>query len=619
MKKVISILVALFLINGYSTSQAKVKEIIKRADLLLDMMEYEPAIMNYLRASSLNPQRRNIRKKMGYAYFQLGRVNDALRYLKEELTLFPDNGDAYDLFVYVLFESDRIQENFAFLESLDLQTQTDKESPDPGLGDFILGMHFKETENYDKATKYFRKALERGHDPMKYYVQLLDIYLLRIDRSTERPTTDFPIDGLGMVILNEARQNYGGTPSEIYFLFGLRYFENSNWQKARESFEIAARLQPDIDLKDALFNLASIKYNYKDFDKASEYFREIIETNPEDAEVKFYLDCCQKKLDTSLDNNKLMPEPCPKQINSSREFIDRPDRKYKRKFENDPSFVLQNINNLAVELVQSNKFHKALEKFRKGLKISPESPVLNLNTAIVYSWLDNLEEAEKHALLALRKKGFGRVPKSRKRETLTTTKIPLSEWTFWVALEEGNYFSDAYNHLGTIYFKKGEYNKAKSAFRKTIEINPIDARGHFNLGCAYRVLGNRDRAEEEWKLALKYEKESKKHKESGYFSEDQLEIALIVLETRISFKVHKYLGELYLEKGLSDKAIKEFQKAIELEPDDPEPYYGIGKIYYKKAKQNAKYVRETIFYFEKYLYLGGEKEKEVKELLKGLK
>ena len=116
MKKLIPILVALFLINVYSIPQARDK-IMKRADLLLDMMEYNSAIMNYLRTYSLNPQRQNIRKKIGYAYFQLGRVDDALKYLKEELTLFPDNGDAYDLFIYVLLESDRIQENYGFLEN----------------------------------------------------------------------------------------------------------------------------------------------------------------------------------------------------------------------------------------------------------------------------------------------------------------------------------------------------------------------------------------------------------------------------------------------------------------------------------------------------------------------
>jgi hypothetical protein len=49
------------------------------------------------------------------------------------------------------------------------------------------------------------------------------------------------------------------------------------------------------------------------------------------------------------------------------------------------------------------------------------------------------------------------------------------------------------------------------------------------------------------------------------------------------------------------------------------PYYGIGKVYYKKSKQHEKYVREAVFYFEKYFYLGGEKEKEVRELLEFLK
>ena len=79
------------------------------------------------------------------------------------------------------------------------------------------------------------------------------------------------------------------------------------------------------------------------------------------------------------------------------------------------------------------------------------------------------------------------------------------------------------------------------------------------------------------------------------------------------------MGELYQEKGLPDKALKEFENAIELEPDDPEPYYGIGKIYYEKTKQNETYLRKAISYLEKYLYLGGEKQKEVRELLKGLK
>jgi tetratricopeptide (TPR) repeat protein len=70
---------------------------------------------------------------------------------------------------------------------------------------------------------------------------------------------------------------------------------------------------------------------------------------------------------------------------------------------------------------------------------------------------------------------------------------------------------------------------------------------------------------------------------------------------------------------LPEKALKEFKKAIKLEPDDPEPYYELGNIYNKKSEHNEKYVRKAVFYYEKYLYLGGEKEEEVKVLLKPLK
>lgn len=94
---------------------------------------------------------------------------------------------------------------------------------------------------------------------------------------------------------------------------------------------------------------------------------------------------------------------------------------------------------------------------------------------------------------------------------------------------------------------------------------------------------------------------------------------MIVLEIRISFKAHKYLGRLYLEKNSPEKALKEFEKAIELEPDDPECYYVLGKLYQKKSKRNEKYVKKSIFCYEKYLYLGGEKEEEVKQILKSLK
>ncbi|MDH5385504.1 MAG: tetratricopeptide repeat protein [Candidatus Aminicenantes bacterium] len=634
----IFIWIAVFFVNSYFfPSCPEQEDIAERADLMLDMMEYESAIMNYMRVLSQNPQQRHIRKEIGYAYYQLEKVDDALNSIKEELNLFPDNGDAYDLLTYILYKLDKLHEANNFLKSLDFPIILTEENPHiGGLACFILGMHFKQVKEYRRAEKFFRRAIEKGHDKVKCFVQLIDIELFqgRLKFDVEFAPIikyTFSLDS----ILAEAVGEYQSRP-EFLFIIGLRYFKDylnisiqidplENLIKSVKSFELASELKPDF--KDAIFNLACISYNFNDFRKASEYFQKVIEIDPEDAEVKFYLDCCQKKLDTSLDK-KLISEQCPKWINLSREFIDKPDREYDYKYHNDIEFVFENINHLGLEYIKVGKFQEGLKRFRNGLKINPHSPGIHLNMGLVYSWLDDFKEAEKHTLLALREKDFiGRVPASRRREIQRkmkasiqkATAIPLSEWTFDVALKEGNYFLDAYNTLGTLYFDRKEFDKSILAFKKVIEIYQGDAMGHYNLGCACWAIDDKKNAEKEWKDAIRYEEEMKRMEKTGEVSEDQLDVSLIVLYRPIAFRAHKSLGRLYFERNLKDKALKEFERALKLEPEDPEPYYEIGKIYEEKSEHDEKYLRKAISSYEKYLYLGGEKEAEVKEILKSLK
>ncbi|MFQ6126495.1 MAG: tetratricopeptide repeat protein [Candidatus Heimdallarchaeota archaeon] len=55
----------------------------KQADMLLDMMEYGSAIAHFQKILSQNPGVKDVRKKIGYAYFQLENIDDALEFLKE--------------------------------------------------------------------------------------------------------------------------------------------------------------------------------------------------------------------------------------------------------------------------------------------------------------------------------------------------------------------------------------------------------------------------------------------------------------------------------------------------------------------------------------------------------
>jgi tetratricopeptide (TPR) repeat protein len=645
MKKLISILIsilmAVLLINIYSISSSQQKNIIKEADLFLDMMEYEAAILNYMKALSEDSRQRDIRKNIGYAYFQLEKIDEALEYLKEELSIFPDNGDAYDLLIYVLFKLNRLDEAHDLIGNLEVQFKPEEGNPNCGLGNFIFGVHFKGKKEYRKARNFFRRARERGYHLLKCYVQLADIeltlgnkrgFLNVIAAAKEKHAELYEIHTTRYELF------------EFYFMYGLLYYAQFKLDipgynialylhLSYERFKEALKLKPDS--KDTLFNLACLTYNFRQFKEASQYFEKILDVEPGNTEIAFYLDCCLEKLNKSSKEKKIS-EKCPKTLNLSKDFIENPESEYKYQFKNDLLSVFQNIQYLALDFVRQGKLDDAIKRYNNGLKIDEESPGVNFNLGMVYFWQDNFKEAEKRALIALRRKYFyatipdiltsGRLRDRKKAAAIRKARsvhespdIPISKWTFDVALKEGNYFIEAYDLLGNIYFKKGETDKSVTAFKKVIEIQQKDAMGHYNLGCSYLHLKDLDNAEKEWKKAIKYEKESKKIRDREKISEDQLDISLIVIKRPVSFRAHKSLGQLYVTKNLPEKAMKEFKKAIKLEPDDPEPYYELGNIYNKKSEQNEKYVKNAVFYYEKYLYLGGEKEKEVRELLKSLR
>lgn len=619
MQKLISILFTILLISIHASSYQTQKNLIDSADLYLDMMEYKAAIDFYLKAISKNPKQRDIQKRIAYAYFQLKKFDDSLQAIKEELKIYPDNEDAYNLLVYILFSLDKLDKADNFLECYGFPISLTENNPHiGGLGCFILGMHSKEIKKYDRAIKYFRKALEKDYDPVKCFVQLIDIELIQ-----EGPK-------FAGGIFFEAKKKCGDQP-EFILMKGLMYLELSKKNVeylpvALAYFKIAAAFAPDF--KEALFNLACVRYNSGDFKKASQYFRSLLKKEPEYPKIEFYLYCCLHKLNKSAE---ISPQ-CPKVIDLTENFIDQPEIEYEYKLKNDVAFVLQNICNFAFERIKSGRFQAAIKRYQNALKIYPEHPVINYNLGMLYLNRKSFKKAEKHALIALRKKDFfytipdifgkrklndyekKKLLKKASQSEHISLDIPLSQWTFDVALKEGNLFLEAYSLLGNMYHRKSEYEKAVLAFKKVIELREKDALGHYNLGCAYRALHDWEKAEEEWKKAIDYEKEVKERKELDRNSQDVSSILLIVEVRSISFRAHKALGELYLEKNLKDMALETFKTAIELGPSDPEPYFEVGKLY-----QSKKDIDKAIFYYEKYLYLGGKEEKKVNELLRSLK
>lgn len=209
-----------------------------------------------------------------------------------------------------------------------------------------------------------------------------------------------------------------------------------------------------------------------------------------------------------------------------------------------------------------------------------------------------------------------RIKKERTEFLSRPLQIPVREWNFNVALKEkeGNFFPDAYDLLGIIYLEKGNIDKALLAFQKVIDINEEDAPGRFNLGLVYFSLGDERRAEEEWRKAIRFEEKIQKRHEMSTTSKDELHVSLVVYKRPTSFRAHMFLAKMPKKQGRFEDAMRDLEKAIVLEPGDPEAHYELGKLCLLKGNK-----KKAISYFDRYLYLGGKEEAKVKSILKALK
>jgi tetratricopeptide (TPR) repeat protein len=172
---------------------------------------------------------------------------------------------------------------------------------------------------------------------------------------------------------------------------------------------------------------------------------------------------------------------------------------------------------------------------------------------------------------------------------------------------------DSHELMGNIYFTQKKYEKAKNEFEKILEIDPSNDIAHYNIGSIYYKLNDERNAEKEWKKAIECEKEIVKT-EAERASEEEKKFYLTVVKKPVSPRAHIDLGSLYLEQDLIDKAIIEFKEACALDPHNPKPFYKLGKI-----SQRIGDKEKAMYYYEKYLYLGGKEEEEVKKILKSLR
>jgi len=555
----------------------------KRAQKHLDLMNYNQAARDLERAIEKKPHKEGLRVKLAFACYRQGEADEAIQVLHEEKDIFPENLEASILLGYILYESDKFKESVDnsrdFIDTLDEAVKALAKKKGLDLLNFRDRVEFNNNYEYfvekvqktnmnfglpnficglehkkkiEEAEQNFQTALRRKYSPLQCHIQIIDI---------AASTGDW------RAALNRAEDSIRtlGRRAEILSLKGFLHNKIGEPEAAALCYEQALDLKPYC--VETQKNLARLYCHLSRFEDAQGLLRKTLKIVPLDYEARFMLEDAIKKRTTLINNGPSL----------TKSFADKPKLRFIYEFKTDFDDLIRTINQYSMNHLQWGLVDESVGILRSFLELNDLSPEINYNLGQIYNSRNDLGNALRYA---------------------------------WRAMELKKDFRDAIDLCGSVFFKLEDFEKCIRLYKQSVDIDPKDAMAHFNLGCAYSAAGDFERAEVHWKNAIYYEEKVKITKETEEKKGNGLQIAVTVMKRPVSFSAHKALGQLYLNLKLKSQALREFLDAIELEPSDSEPYYEVGMILSEKDEKE-----KAVEYFERYLYLGGKKEDEVKAIL----
>jgi superkiller protein 3 len=156
--------------------------------------------------------------------------------------------------------------------------------------------------------------------------------------------------------------------------------------------------------------------------------------------------------------------------------------------------------------------------------------------------------------------------------------------------------------LGNSYVNAGEWQKALTAYQKTVELDPNYQAAYANMGVVYYQLEQLDLAALQYKKALELDPK----------------------DADVAYN----LGALYLQQALINsnppnpdllkQAIDQLQNVVELDPNLAEPYFSLG-VAYKTLNQKEKAIQAFETFLARYKGQDPHASQEAQQYLEALR
>lgn len=133
--------------------------------------------------------------------------------------------------------------------------------------------------------------------------------------------------------------------------------------------------------------------------------------------------------------------------------------------------------------------------------------------------------------------------------------------------------AEYYYNIGYIKTSEGKYNEAIEAFRKATQLDHLFAKAFEGMGRAYHALGQSAQAEKYLQKAADIYMDKENMEDAESILNDILEIS------KDSSNVFNSLGVLFRKKGDFNKALKNYEKALRIHPEETYILYNVGRLY----------------------------------------
>jgi len=286
-------------------------------------------------------------------------------------------------------------------------------------------------------------------------------------------------------------------------------------------------------------------------------------------EMSLWADCVKKS------PNKVRPYYNLGEAQAKRQKNDEAIQNYLKALQIKPDGPTH--NNLGLLLAEQGRINEAIEHYHKALQIKPDFARAHNNLAISLVAQDKTDEAEEHYRKALRYKPDNADVYNNLGILYTKqNKIDAAIEHYIKSLQLKPDYAEAHNNLGGILLGRGEIDEALVHFNAVLKINPDMSEAHNNIGIIMIQKGNIYEAISHFQEAVRINPEFE-------LAQENLQRALAIRQSPLDMELEKIraalknnpgdpqlnyeLGNLYLGKGELNEAIRQFQKALSLQPN----------------------------------------------------